>query len=480
MGASTRWRVRARLSTLSARQQTAIVAIASAGLSAVVNIPRAFSYPFWQDEVGSARVIATSGPLAMARAVVRTENHPPGFYSLGWALHRLGAPVVWNRAISVLAVVALSGIVVLYARRMLPLWAAGFVGLLVALGWQFWRHGWELRPYSLFALCCLLFVIALEWAIEQPTGKRLSLLTLTVLAGALTHYFFLLTLAGAFLWLWLSWPRRALRPVYVAIGLGLVPLVLWLPAFAKQASSGGYRAYPDFALDSALESYAALFVRRDVALAPGLLVPALVLFGSLRLWRGSPTGRLCALSAVLPVAATTVIWVAGPNVYVVKNLVGAAPFAAVAIASALTALPRPVAVAATAAAAALVLALYVDSRGRIVPDYDLVAAALVQRGWTEHDPILVFGDPYQFLHPLDWYLPGGRLEVARWSGRSCERVYVVSPGGRGQALLAGAPTHRVRRIAVGRVRYRPDIAGEARRRNGHLLATRATPCARIG
>ena len=168
---------------------------------------------------------------------------------------------------------------------------------------------------------------------------------------------------------------------------------------------------------------------------------ALVLFGSLRLWRGSSSGCLCAISAVLPVAATTVVWLVGPDVYVVKNLVGAAPLAAVAIASALTALPRTVWVAATASAAALVLALYVDSRGRIVPDYDLVAAALVQQGWTERDPRLAFGDPYQFLHRLDWYLPGGRLEVARWNGRSCVRVYVVSLHGRAQALLAGVDSN---------------------------------------
>ena len=473
-------RLRARLSTLSARQRSAVVAAASAGLGAAVNVPRAFAYPFWQDEVGSARVIATPGPLAMARAVVRTENHPPGYYSLGWAFHRLGAPIVWSRAISVLAVVALSGIVVLYARRMLPLWAAAFTGLLVAFGWEFWRHGWELRPYSLFALCSLLFVLALEHAVEQPTRKRLGLLAAAVAAGSMTHYFFLLTLAGALVWLWVERPRQALRPVYVAIGIGLMPLVAWLPAFVKQLGSGGYRAYPGFALDSALETYAALFSRKDTSLVVGLLVLALVVFGSIRLWRGSSTGRLCALSCLLPVAATSLVWLAGPHVYVVKNFVGAAPFAAVALASALTALPRAAAVAAAAVAAALVVALYADSRGRIVPDYDLVAATLVQQGWTEQDPVLVFGDPYQFLHPLDWYLPGGRLEVATWNGRPCASVYVVSLGGRGQALLAGVPARRVKRIVVGRVRYRVTIPEAARRRNGHLLATRAVQCARVG
>jgi hypothetical protein len=37
----------------------------------------------------------------------------------------------------------------------------------------------------------------------------------------------------------------------------------------------------------------------------------------------------------------------------------------------------------------------------------------------------------------------------------------------------------VRRIVIGRIPYRPELAGEARRRGGRLLATRASSCARV-
>ena len=460
-----------------ARRRTALVALAAAAVSAAVNIPRAIEFSFWQDEVGTARVITVSSPFSMLRAVVGTENHPPGFYSLAWILDRIGVPVVWDRAISVLAAMALSGLVVVYARRLMPLWGAACAGLITALGWQFWRHGWELRPYSLFALTCVLFVLALERAAEQPTRRRLALLAAAVAAGAMTHFFFLLTLGGGLIWVYLQ--RQHVRRLLAAIGVGLVPLAVWLPAFYKQFTGGGFQAYPDFSLRPALETYAALLVRGSVNAVLGLLVLGLVLFGAMRLWRASDRGRLCALSAVLPVAVASLVWLAGPDVYVVKNLIGAAPFAAVAIVAALTALPRPLAMAATTSAAALVVVGFLDTNGRVVPDYDLVAAALVQEGWQEQDPILVFGSPYEFLHPLDWYLPGNRLELASWSGAPCARVFVVSVGGRGRALTAGVETRRVRRIVIARLPYRPELAGEARRRQGRLLATRAAKCARV-
>jgi hypothetical protein len=454
----------------------ALVAAGAAALTALVNVPRAVGYSFWQDEVGAARVITDPGPISMLRRVVSTENHPPGFYALGWVLDRMGIPVVWDRAISVLAAMALSGLVVLYARRLVPLWGAALAGLVTALGWQFWRHGWELRPYSVFALACLLFVFALVWAAESPTRRRLALLAAAVAAGTMTHFFFVFTLGAGLIWLYVR--KRDLRRLLIAIAVGLLSLIAWLPAFYKQFDRGGFRN-PDFSLRTTLESYAALFVRGDLNLLVGLLVLGLVLAGCVRLWRLSDEGRLCALAALVPVVASSLIWLAGPDVYIVKNVIGAAPFAAVAVAAALTALPRPISLAATAAAAVLLIASYVDTRGRIIPDYDLVADALVDQGWQEGDPILVFGPPYQLLHPLDWYLPGNRLETADWNGRACDRVYVISVGGRGRALTDGIETRRVRRIVIGRIPYRPELAGEARRRGGRLLATRASSCARV-
>jgi hypothetical protein len=456
----------------------ALVATGAAALTALVNVPRAVGYSFWQDEVGAARVITDPGPISMLRRLVGTENHPPGFYALGWVLDRLGVPVVWDRTISVLAAMALSGLVVLYARRFLPLWGAALAGLVTALGWQFWRHGWELRPYSVFALACLLFIFALVWATESPTGRRLALLAAAVAAGTMTHFFFAFTLGAGVIWLSLRKRDLRRRRLLIAIAVGLLPLIAWLPAFYKQFDRGSFQNR-DFSLRATLESYAALFVRGDLNLLVGLLVLGLVVAGCVRLWLLSDEGRLAALAALVPVVASSLIWLAGPDVYIAKNLIGAAPFAAVAIAAALTVLPRPLSLAATAAAAALLIASYVDTRGRIFPDYDLVAGALVDQGWHEGDPILVFGPPYQLLHPLDWYLPGARLEIADWNGRACDRVYVISVGGRGRALTDGIETQRVRRIVIGRIPYRLELAGEARRRDGRLLATRASSCARI-
>jgi hypothetical protein len=459
-----------------ARWRTGIAVTVAAGVSAAVNVPSAVESSFWQDEVGSARVITTPGLFSMLHRVVDTENHPPGFYFLAWLLDRAGTPVVWDRTLSVVAAMALSGMVVAYARGLMPLSAAFLAGLLTALGWQFWRHGWELRPYSVFALACLFFVFALERAADHSSRGRLALLALAVAAGSMLHYYFLLTLAAGVIWIGLGDRRRG--RLLSAVAIGLVPLIVWLPALHQQLVRGGYRT-GGFSARSALDTYGALFARGDVSLVLALVMLGLVLFGSARLWRASEQGRLCALCAVLPVAAASLAWLLGLDIYITKNLIGAAPFAAVAIAKAFTALPRPMAIAATAAAAAITIVGWTRTNGPIVPDYDRVASALVREGWREQDPILVFGPPYQLLHPLDWYLPGSRLELASLSKRPCARVFVIGVGGRGRALTAGQSQRRVRHIVIARVPYRRDLANDVRRRSGRVLATRAASCARV-
>ena len=198
---------------------TLVAAAACAALTAAVAGIRAVQYPFWQDEVATARVITTVGPIAMLRRIVNTELHPPALYAAGWLLNRLGAPPVWIRGISVLAAVALSAVVVVYARRFVPLWGAALVGLVSALGWLFVAHGWELRPYAVFALAAVLFALALQRVVDQPTRRRLALVIAVVAVGVMTHYFFVFTLAGGLIWLTLLHRRRLM----LAVGLGLVP-----------------------------------------------------------------------------------------------------------------------------------------------------------------------------------------------------------------------------------------------------------------
>src|SRR5205807_6555983 len=126
-------------------------------------------------------------------------------------------------------------------------------------------------------------------------------------------------------------------------------------------------------------------------------------------------------------------------------------------------------------------AAFVHGRGRIVPEYDRVASALVQQGWREQDPIFLFGPLFAYLHPLDWYLPGAqRLEVAGPAGPACDRVYVVAVGGRARALTAplGDRVRRIGRTVVARLPNRPGVWSEVSRAQGHVLATRLSRCAR--
>ena len=239
-----------------------VAAVSCAVLTAAVAIPRAVQYAFWQDEVGAARVITRAGPIEMLRNVAGTELHPPGFYALGWVLSRLGAPAVWGRGISVAAAIALTIVVVLYAARLMPVYGAALAGLATALGWQFVDHSWELRPYSLFALVCVLFALALERAAERPSLGRLALLAFATAAGLMTHYFFAFTLvAGA---IWLVGIRPA-RTVLLALGAGLVPLLMWAPAAYQQYHDGGYKWIGAFQLRAAVGVYAASLYRAPPA-----------------------------------------------------------------------------------------------------------------------------------------------------------------------------------------------------------------------
>ena len=74
----------------------------------------------------------------------------------------------------------------------------------------------------------------------------------------------------------------------------------------------------------------------------------------MRLSRLSDAGRLTALLATLPVVIAAVIWLAGPHIYDVRNMIGAGPFAAVALAAVVSAVPARLA-AVTAGIAVLLV-----------------------------------------------------------------------------------------------------------------------------
>jgi uncharacterized membrane protein len=414
---------------------TWLAAAAAACLAFGVRVDGALHYAFWQDEVTSARIILERTPVGVLHHVARTESTPPLFYVVGWLVHRLGVPVQDVRVVSALAGALLAGATVLLARRVVPLWASALAGLAVALGYEFVFHGRELRAYELHALLTVALALATLSFVDRPGRRTAIVLALVTAAGALTNYFFLLSVAAVLLW---AWTQPGLRPVRrrftVAIGVGLIPFAAWTPVLAFQYRHHRFSFIGPFRLHDVVTSYWSVFARAEprtsvLHTAAPLIVSAAVLAGCAALARRSEVGRLCALLAVLPVLVSALVWLAGPRIFDTRNLVGAGPFAAIAVAALFTLLPRPAGIAAACAGAALVVFGFVLGERQTPIAYDRIAHALVSKGWQPSDPILLRGNFYAFRSPLEWYLPQQpALTLGLPRGVACPRLFVISLG----------------------------------------------------
>ncbi|HEY7732427.1 MAG TPA: glycosyltransferase family 39 protein [Gaiellaceae bacterium] len=469
-----------------------VVAVGMGVLAFAVRIEGALNFAFWQDEVGAAEAIVHRTPLGVARHVARIEGTPPMFYELGWAVHKLGLSPEHVRIVSALAGALLAGGLVVYARRLVPLWASALAGLLVALGYQFVFHGRELRSYELHALMCFALAVAALAFVGAPSRGRWLALAFVVAVGALTNYFFLLSVATVLLWLWVSQfaGRVRVRATW-AVAAGLLPFVAWLPVMARQYGHRDVYSYiSSFQLDEVLDTPWHLFARAAPqavvlrSIAPLLLLGA-VLAGCVLLARRSDGGRLTALLAVVPMLIASLIWLAGPHIYTVRNLIGTGPFAAVALAAVVASVRLRVAALAAVAAASLMVYGYVrNDRVRPVP-YDDVARALVAERWTPADVIVLDGNFYAFRGPIEWYLPGRpRLALGELRGHPCRRLFVVategSPWNTSRPALPLEEARRVRGILVARIGPSGTARSDRLPRGGRpLVSAKAPPrCAR--
>jgi hypothetical protein len=387
------------------------------------------------------------------------------------------------RFLSVLAGALTAALVVLYARRFLPLWAAGTAGLVAALGAQLVARGHELRAYALFALLSVAFAFALEAAAARPDRLRLLALGACVAAGILTHYFFALLVVAGLLW------ARSLRLTAACVA-GLAPFLLWLPRFLDQYENDRFSWIEGFDLLKALSVYSAFFWNpgplyvntADVGLSAGeavarVAVLVVVLVGSWALAR-TETGRLAAALAVLPVTLAAVLWLAGADVFTTRNVLCAAPFACVAVAAAVAALPRPAAIVAGVAAVGLAAAGFAHERTLGPPDYDRLADALVAEGWRFGDPVAVFGGAHEHVQlgsayalrsPVAWYLPGRPfLRLPREEDAACDDAFVLAPQGRAEGVLdPGDEGRTVDRVRVVRTPCEPGLAQRVEEDGGY-------------
>ena len=406
--------------------------LAVALVAIAVRVPGVYTQAFWQDEVASARILNEPTFGAMLAHVARTESTPPLWYALGWLLRQAGTPLQDVRLLSVAAGALLAALVLDVGRRVVPLPLASLAGLLVALGGQLVGHGQELRAYELLALLSLVFARCLLAEVDAPSRRRELALGASVAAGGLTHYFFAFSVLAALAWLWLEpGARAARRRATIAILAGGVVAAGWAPVLLRQYHQARFWWIGAFQLRTVVAVPARLFTSAYANTTAGVVLSVaallLVAAGAARLGRVSAAGRLIALLALGPLAEAAAVWAGGVRVFALRNLIGIAPFVAVAAVAGLAALPRRAAVVAGAATVVFLFLSFTPlSADHATPPYDALARELVAEGWTSSEPVAIFGNFFPYRAPLEWYLPHKPvLDVSRLSSRVCKTLFVV-------------------------------------------------------
>jgi hypothetical protein len=424
--------------------------LAVAAVAAAVRFPGVYGRPFWEDEVASARILVEPTFGAMLHRVAQTESTPPLWYAIAWLIHHAGVPLQSERLLSVAFGAILAAAVVGLAHRFVALPLATVAGLMTAFGAEFVVHGAELRAYELFAVLSVALGLSALALLERPSRRTELALAASVAAGGLTHYFFAFSVAAVLGWLWLDPGARQIRRrgTRAVVAGGLVAASC-APVLFAQYQHGHFRWIGPFHWRSVVAVPLRLFTYSysQVPVGPALSLSALALIcvGGLFLARRSAAGRLVSALVAVPIAAAAVAWAAGMPVFDLRNLIGVGAYVAVLTVAALDRLsPRLSTVGALAVVVAIAVSLDVTNPERI-PAYDAMARSLVRSGWNASKPIMVYGDPYRYRLPFEWYLPRQPvLDMSRSLDGTCTEVFVVTPGGRirRERLQADASLHR--------------------------------------
>jgi mannosyltransferase len=248
----------------------------------------------WYDEAFTPVHVLHPGLEATLRAVVHTENTPPLWYVLEWAITRvLGTGAVALRLLSALAGIVTVPVVWAIGRELSGRRAALACAALVAVNPLFVWYSQEARAYALFTLLAALTMLCFLRAVREPTrGRRRSAGMVAFAASGslalLTHYFAVFLLAPMVLWLVRDRDRRrAALPaigVLAIVGVALVPLISAQGGHGTQwigrwALSSRLQAIPQYYLTG----YSGAPLGHGVELAVALPILIGLGFG---LWRG--------------------------------------------------------------------------------------------------------------------------------------------------------------------------------------------------
>lgn len=185
----------------------------------------------WYDEAFTPVHTLHPGLTATLNAVAHTENSPPLWYLLEWAVSRVfGTGAIALRSLSALAGVASVVVGWGIGRELAGRRAAFATAALIAVNPLFVWYSQEARVYALFVLTAEMAILFFLRALREPTPGRLTAFAVSGALALLTHYFAVFLLAPMCLWLVLE--HRAHRRVTLAavaavgaVGVALLPLI---------------------------------------------------------------------------------------------------------------------------------------------------------------------------------------------------------------------------------------------------------------
>jgi hypothetical protein len=389
--------------------------VALAALAAALRFSTIGLQSLWFDEAFTPVHVFVPSLASTLSHVARTENTPPLWYILEWAIIRVaGDGAVALRFLSALAGVAMVPVMWGIGQELSGRRAAILAAALTATNPLFVWYSQEARAYALFAFFSALAMWSFLRADRDPTPRRMAAFAVTASLALLSHYFAIFLVAPMALWLLRRRERLGVVvPAVLAIalvGAALVPLVL---------AQGGHGAQwiGHWALISRLEAIPQYYLTGYTGSALGHsveLVVALPLLAGVgvALWQvltdAESRGAAIALAlSACGVGLPLLLVALGADYLAPRNLIGAMVPLTALLAVVLAARRAGwvgMALGGLAALAFLAVCVDVDLRARLQRgDWQGVAKALHGAGGQR-----VLATVHLGSAPLEYYLPGLR------------------------------------------------------------------------